>query len=667
MHLRRVAPLALAALVAGGCAGESAEGRPWVHKLAFHGVKQVPESELRGKIALQETSPLWWLGFPRHYLDPFALETDGDRIEAWYHAHGLFGARVTAADAHRRDAASVDVDITVDEGAPTNVSSVTVDTVGRIDAETNKLLLRGQVKPGERFDHARYLADRDARLARLRDRGYAWGAVRGEITVDRARRTAAIRFIVEPGPRVTFGATTIAGARAVEARLIARRAHVVAGRRYDPQALENARARVEALRLFSSVTAEIAPAPGHPEVADVTITVREAPLRELRLGVGAGVEPQRTDVHGEATHTWRNWLGDLRTLKVRAEAGWVALPAFWDLQAQGPIGTVEATVSQADFPWRTSSVSWTVGFDLGIEYGYQFYGPRTQLGFAQSFLHDRLRLGVSYNFQFLGFFSADPTLTVDLQNAGTAGRLYGFVDPYRVGWFQEDVSLDLRDRALDPHSGLYLGISAEEGGDYAGGAFQYEKLSPEVRAYLPVGGRVVLAGRAQYGRMFVQGDLGSPITRRLYLGGPGSHRGFAYNRLSAQVPSGRQGVSPIPVGGDESLLLQGELRVDVFRAGESLGLALVAFLDAGDVAAPSCPSAGKPSGCALPAGSTAPPDHVELNRLHLAAGGGARLKTPIGTLRFDVGVRLNRVGADHPDEPDHNDRVVYHVSLGEAF
>ena len=61
---------------------------------------------------------------------------------------------------------------------------------------------------------------------------------------------------------------------------------------------------------------------------------------------------------------------------------------------------------------------------------------------------------------------------------------------------------------------------------------------------------------------------------------------------------------------------------------------------------------------------------VQLTNLHYAAGGGVRFKTLIGTLRFDVGVRLNRLDAMEADgtpNPDPGQRVAYHVSVGEAF
>src|SRR5262249_30668899 len=160
----------------------------------------------------------------------------------------------------------------------------------------------------------------------------------------------------------------------------------------------------------------------------------------------------------------------------------------------------------------------------------------------------------------------------------------------------------------------YLSLAAEEGGEWAGGAFDYEKLLPELRGYLPLGNRVVFAGRAEYGRLFNQGDNGSPITRRFRLGGPASHRGFSSDRLSPQVAA-------LPVGGDEMVLLSGELRADLVEA-RGYGLSLAAFVDAGDVTAA---------------------DKLQMARLHCATGGGVRLKTLLGTLRADVGVRLNRL------------------------
>ena len=110
------------------------------------------------------------------------------------------------------------------------------------------------------------------------------------------------------------------------------------------------------------------------------------------------------------------------------------------------------------------------------------------------------------------------------------------------------------------------------------------------------------------------------------------------------------------------LLLQGELRVQLFRLFGSW-FSMAGFADAGDVAAPRCGGVS----CAALQGY---PQRVALSRLHLAVGGGLRYQTLVGTLRADLGVRLNRLEereADGTPNPDPNQRLVFHLSIGEAF
>jgi len=55
---------------------------------------------------------------------------------------------------------------------------------------------------------------------------------------------------------------------------------------------------------------------------------------------------------------------------------------------------------------------------------------------------------------------------------------------------------------------------------------------------------------------------------------------------------------------------------------------------------------------------------LDLGNLNWAAGGGLRLFTIVGAIRFDVGYRLNRTG---PLEPEPNSHYAFHLSIGEAF
>jgi outer membrane translocation and assembly module TamA len=95
------------------------------------------------------------------------------------------------------------------------------------------------------------------------------------------------------------------------------------------------------------------------------------------------------------------------------------------------------------------------------------------------------------------------------------------------------------------------------------------------------------------------------------------------------------------------LLLSTEMRIDVVRL-FGRWLVVAAFVDGGDVGSKT----------------------IEWGDLHWAAGGGLRYRTVIGSIRADLGVRLNRLTAFEANgipNPDPGQRFAFHLSLGEAF
>ncbi len=655
MTLPRGAGLVLIAALAGACAHNREPAhpteppRPWVRRLVLHGVRHVDERDLKRHLVTEETAHVVWAD--KKPFDPFALRLDAATIESYYHAHGFYDARVTATDVNPADKPNaVNVELFVDEGAATKIERVKVDGLDLMGDDAKPIVRNLDLRRGQIFDSARYEAEKGEMRQRMRTLGYAWAEVQGDVVVDRDRHVADVTLKTDPGLKATVRNVEVSGAYDVDRRLYVKHSLLRAGTLLTPEAIEQARARLYNLGYLSSVRIDWRHNALHPEQADVRIALVEGAVNQWRLGLGLTLELQRSELRGRAEYTRYHWLGGLRRLRLRAEPAYVFVPAFWNPLKQGPAATVEAEVTQLDVGLPPDELHAVAGYDLGVEYAFQYHGPRAALGYARNFLHDRLRLSAGYGFQYLMFFGVDPALLADRT---VSAQQYGWVDPYRIGWLEQAVTLDLRDQPLDTRRGGWFNVRGEEGGVWAGGAFDYEKLVIEVRGYYPLFGRVVVAARTEFGQIFPQGAYGSPTTRRFYLGGPESHRGFNFNRLSLQIPSGNPGNPALPIGGDEMFLTQIELRVRAVRI-YGAWLEAASFLDAGDVAAPS----GQPF------------DHVDLADLHVAVGGGLRYKTAVGTIRADVGVRLNRLGVAEPDgrpNPDPHQPVAFHLSIGEPF
>jgi outer membrane protein assembly factor BamA len=605
----------------------------WVHRLEIRGTHAISARDVAARLATKRTG--WWPFATKQWFDEAAFDLDLRRIPALYADRGFFDARV--ADHHvqpyRKD--GVDIVIDVEESSPTYVQEVRFSGLpADLEALARNEATRAGVVSGRVFDYAAYSALKSQLGDRLRERGYAYAQMGGGVSVDRDKHTAVIELDAQPGPLVHMGETQLEGQGAIPVGKLMNRVTWKPGALYDPRELDRTEGRLRALGVFSSVRVNLPPEP--TPTADVRIELRPGKLYELRLGGGFGAELQRQEVRARAELTISNFLGGLRKLRVRVLPAYVLLPSVTDIQRSGVAAVSDAQLTQPDIFGSDITLHLLGGYDVGIDYGYQNYGPRAQVGVDRPFVRDRLIAGVSWNFQYLRFFNVDE----DVFN-GASDKFFGFQNPYRLAYLDEFVQLDLRDRPLSPRYGGYLIVHAEQGASALGGAFSYLKVSPDVRLYAPLTRRAVVAVRAQLGWLHPTGVGESPITRRFSLGGPSSHRGFGFGRLAPQAigESGHR----IPIGGDGAVLFSGEVRVDVLKiAGAWFGV--VPFVDLGDV--------------------TPRFEGLDLGNLHIASGASLEYATPIGAVRAGLGVRLNRVEGNVPDP---GNRYAFHITIGEAF
>ncbi len=271
-------------------------------------------------------------------------------------------------------------------------------------------------------------------------------------------------------------------------------------------------------------------------------------------------------------------------------------------------------------------------FDRQPHIGYILTGPRAGINFTYPFPHD-IKVLFGWQLQYLIFQDYDPLV---FSSASTASWL---------GYYTEQFTLDERDRPLDAHRGYYLSLEVLEGGPVAGGEVGFVRITPDLRGYVPLGHRVVVAARVRYGRLYTSKDANAPVPIRYLGGGANDDRGFGFQRLSPQL---RESVGDfIPTGGTEEFLASMEVRLELFKLAKQW-FTVAAFSDIGDV-------------------TNGPLDFANLN---YAVGFGLRYNTIIGPVRADIGFRLNRTDAAGPDglaNPDPGSWWAFQLSLGEAF
>src|SRR5690606_6433897 len=147
---------------------------------------------------------------------------------------------------------------------------------------------------------------------------------------------------------------------------------------------------------------------------------------------------------------------------------------------------------------------------------------------------------------------------------------------YFIGAIPLFAQVDTSDDLLDPRRGFRVSsrLSPEVSRTNGGESF-YLRGDVQGAYYLPVSANIVLASRARFASI-----PGAPVSaiapsRRLYAGGGGSVRGYAYKGIGPRNSLGD------PTGGRSLTELSLEARIRTGLLGGALGI--VPFIDAGTV------------------------------------------------------------------------------------
>lgn len=617
--------------------GQNTPLGPVVEKLDFEGNRQVSKGDIKGRIATEQTG-WWWPFATKRRFDPVTWQSDLRRIERLYESRGFYQAEVVSDEVKPIKGGGVALKAVISEGKPTRVESFEVRGLEVLTREEHDRVLDDLgLVGGAPFLEDHWESAKNQIRARLRNLGFAQAELDGRALVDFKMQKASLLIVVRSGVRYRFGAIEIDLGSEFHVAPVwvwdETRLAIPEDQIYSDGALIEAQRRVFGMGVFAVV--KVTTGIPDPNAARIPVVVeaREAPFRTLRTGAGVRIDQIRNE--GRLILEWsnRNFLGGLRKLTARAEAGWAFIPNTYAVLSNdvasgprnGPIARLGLQFEQPRFLSRPSlREQSSLDLERTLEQSYDSIGWRLATGVSWQ-PRSTVSIYPTYNIQ--GYWLNGPSIA----SASAAPLTLGCANQtdkcfILLSYLEQRLTWDRRDSPLETHKGFFAGLSLQEGGGPLGGDFTYFRLLPDVRGTVSVGNdnRLTFSTRLRVGELFPTGGQSAVVTR--FFGGGGiSMRGFSDRRLSplllAPAPP-VAGVVPVtltlPIGGDG--LIDGSFETR-YRLTENLILA--AFVDYGQVTQ----------------GRVGPDD---ISTLLWAVGVGLRYLTPIGPIRIDFARRLQR-------------------------
>jgi outer membrane protein assembly complex protein YaeT len=600
-----------------------------VKDVTFTGVTAFPESDLRNVLATRESGRLPWS--PKHYFDRRAFDADLQRIHAYYVDRGYPSQRITAVDVQfNAERTQVRVRVDVDEGRPVVVESVGFDGFDVLAADLRPTVSQSPLKAGAPRDRYVVRAARDMTAGLLRDHGYPLGFVDASERPGTEPNSVIVTFRADPGPTMEFGEPTVEGLNTVDSSVVRHQLAFAPGLTFRESLVRSTQRRLSSLDIFDLATVT----PRFEEAANgrvpVHITVAEGKPRRVRLGVGYGTEER---ARGSINWQHLNVGGRARRFETEAKA------SFLDQRVS--VSYVEPYLARPGWSLNVSALAESI---RQLTYDSKSYGGSATINYhverggtpAQE--PQRYDVHFTYRNEFLQYGIREASLDdLDLREERIALGLDP--DTGRGEGTLASLDLDIQrvavDDAFQPTRGTVLSAHLEHAKPWLGGTYDYNEVSADGRVYIPIG-RLVLANRLSFGIVSTDDVANMPFSKRYFLGGATSLRGWGRYQVS---PLDSQG---LPIGGRSRVDASTELRFPLTER-----LSGVFFVDAGGVGASDW--------------------NVEAMQLRANVGPGLAYRTPIGPIRADLGIQLTPIDGLVVNGAPANRRWRLHISFGHAY
>jgi outer membrane protein insertion porin family len=598
-----------------------------VKDIVFLGAEKVPAAQLKEVMITKEGGYLSFLTGEGTYREE-AFQRDLAVIQATYYDEGFINVRVdkptVALSADKRD---IFITIKVTEGERYDIGKI--DFAGDLVVPKEELAALMKSGTGRHFSRTELGQDIQAITDVYYDRGYAYANINPVTAVNADAKTVDLTFDVQKGPQVTIERIDIIGNTKTRDKVIRREMRVYEGELYSGTGVRRSKERVTALGFFETV--EVTQRPGSREDSIVI----QAEVKEKATGtfqVGLGFSNVENFIF-TAQVSQNNFLGWGQSVSASAQIS--SLRSLVQLSFFDPYFLDTNFLLSADF--------FRVEADY-VDFTRQSTGGNLSLGYQ---VIEDLLVNVGYSQEHVNVSASQDFGGVLLANR----FLSGVTSSVRLS-----LTYDKRNNRLFPSKGFIHYGSVEYAPPFLGigsSPFLFTRYTAYSRLYFPLPLGAVFKTNATVGYIQqLDPNRPLPISELYYLGGINSVRGYLLRSISPSLlaPSSGSPDAPIErlnVGGNKQLILNLELEFPVF---EKAGIRGVVFFDAGNAFATNENffSIRQSRGVALPVAG-----------LFTSVGFGFRWFSPVGPLRFEWGIPLNKRAEDEP--------VLFEFTIGNFF
>ncbi|MBK9031950.1 MAG: outer membrane protein assembly factor BamA [Myxococcales bacterium] len=600
----------------------------------FIGNKNISDDELRNYIATRKGGAMSFLSDSGTFNEA-DFERDLVIISAHYWDKGYAAVKIgTPRLQLSRDKKYMYVAIPIDEGPVFSYSDIKFkgSLIGDEALHRKKLVSHAH----DRFSRSGLAGDRERLANYYMDQGYAYANVSPMTIPNMKDNTIELVWEIESGKKAYFERINIRGNSKTRDKVIRREMKIAEGELYSSSNLEESKRRINALGFFERV--EVSTGKGSSdELVEVNVEVSERPTGTFQIGAGfSSVE----NFIAQAQISQNNLFGRGQTLALQAQLSSLRQlfllrfvePYFLDTQWTFAFDLYNQSRAFNNFSRNAAGFSLTWGYPISYE--------------ARAFVTYKLEdVGISTGGS--GFASLGP-IRQPISNQQVANLFRGGV----TSSVRASLQWDSRNNRLFPTGGWYDNAFIEYADKYTGSENVFWRWGGFLRHYRQLWGPFVLHTNAEVGLTTSTDPLGVPISERYLIGGIYDVRGFSPRSLGPRLQTGispDQGLSELPLGGNMQVIWNSEVEFPLIKR---LAISGVVFFDMGNaynLEARYC------SGLSSVTTSISPkydpcfrfPESLT-EGLRKSVGFGFRWFSPIGPLRFEWGIPLDRQGNEDP-------------------